>query len=496
MKHQKQKQRMVKIMKRNFLSMINEVPVALHPAMNNEIYEMLKLRINKENIQEFLSSGEAEILSNVKQTNLAEKNYIVEDGVAIISIYNVLSKRADWMTKYFGGTPMDVLRNDFVSAMNNPEVKAVLFDVESPGGTVDGTKQTADLIYSYRGKKPIIAFANDLMASGAVWIGSAADYKIATSSARVGSISVLITHYDFSEADSKEGVTRTVISSGEYKAISSDEKKLSDKAREYLQGIANTYHEMFVGGLAKNLGISPDEVQSKMADGRIFIGSESVEIGLIDQIGTFEEAFEIAKQKANGFNINNNITTQEEKNMTPEEIKTKFPEAYAKIFQSGKTEAEVAAKAEAEVSVAAGLKAGDEKTLALVKAAFGDKAEKGLKAMMDSKMSAAQIEASKDILGVSASVPGNSEDNTSAEVTEQQKILAGIEAAQNTQLNAAGQAHTQGVDANAFDILVQAQKDKGLSNYKAIAAVRVCNPKAYDAWMISKQPLEAKTKDQ
>lgn len=231
-----------------------------------------------------------------KSGNGADDAYEIIDGVAVIPIYGSLFKRANLFTSFSGGTSYELIREDFQAALDDNQVRAIVLDIDSPGGAADGNKEVADFIYESRGQKPIIAFANGLMASAAMWIGSAADTIIATPSASVGSIGVAMTHYDFSEQDKERGIKRTVISAGKYKRISSDEKPLSEEGKEYMQSMADYLYSMFIDGIAQNRGVSAETVLEKMADGKIFIGKQALEAGLVDRIGTIEHAIQLAKE--------------------------------------------------------------------------------------------------------------------------------------------------------------------------------------------------------
>ncbi|MBW1992223.1 MAG: S49 family peptidase, partial [Deltaproteobacteria bacterium] len=165
--------------------------------------------------------------------------YQVVDGVAVLQVYGMLGKRMNLLMDFSGGTSTEILAQQLRQALDDPKVGAVLLDIESPGGSVDGVKEVADLIYSSRQVKPIVAFANDLMASGAYWLGSAADRVVATETGFVGAIGVAMMHYDYSGRDAQQGVKRTAIYAGKYKRIASDEKPLSEEGAAYLQGLVD-----------------------------------------------------------------------------------------------------------------------------------------------------------------------------------------------------------------------------------------------------------------
>ncbi len=223
----------------------------------------------------------------------------VRDGVAIIPVFGVISKRMNMFTRVSGGVSTEILSSDFKKALISDDVKAILLNADTPGGTVDGTKACADMIYKARGQKPIITFANGQMTSGGMWIGSAADEIVAEETAVLGSIGVISIHEERSEADKKEGITKTVITAGKYKGIGNDAQPLTQEGKEYIQERLNYLYEIFGNAIALQRLVEPKEVFETMADGKIFIGKQALDIGLIDHIGCFEDAFALAKSKIN-----------------------------------------------------------------------------------------------------------------------------------------------------------------------------------------------------
>lgn len=303
----------------SLLDLIQDKAWALTPAKLDEINTFLEARLADPAYSIELARG--------KSGNRAEDRYEVRDGVAIIPVYGVLDKRANLFMEISGGTSTQLLQRDIKQALYDPMVDSILLDIDSPGGAVDGTKELADFLVESRGKKPIIAFANGLMASAAYWIGSAADRIIANDTAMVGSIGVALTHYDRSEQDAKLGVKRTMVYAGKYKRIASDEKPLSEEGQEYLQGIVDTYYTIFIESIAGNRGMDPEQVIAKMADGREFIGKQAKKAGLVDHIAHFETALTITREKG--------------RQMDLATLKEKHPEVFQEVYDLGAASVEV-----------------------------------------------------------------------------------------------------------------------------------------------------------
>ena len=216
------------------------------------------------------------------------ERYDIIDGTAIIPIMDVITKHMTFWSFFFGGTSSAEVGRILKDALVNPEVKSILLNIDSPGGTVDGTQELADLIYAARGQKPIISYTDGMMASAAYYIGSAADaVYISGDMPNIGSIGVVTEHIDYSKHDEKLGIKRTEIYAGKYKRIGSTNEPLSEDGKEYLQDIVDYTYSIFVNDVAKYRGISIEKAL-EMADGKIFIGKQAIEVGLVDGVSTFD----------------------------------------------------------------------------------------------------------------------------------------------------------------------------------------------------------------
>jgi len=225
-----------------------------------------------------------------KPLNNKKKTYQVIEGVAIISVEGVLAKRANLFMDISGGTSMQLLERDINVAMEDPDVKSLLFYIDSPGGTVDGTQELANHIHSLKGRKPMTSYAESLMGSAAYWIGSAADEIVMSGdTTQVGSIGVVATHIDVSKAEERIGVKTTEIVAGKYKRIASQYAPLSEEGRATIQDIVDHVYSIFIRDVARNRGVSEEKVLGNMADGRIFLGQKAINAGLVDRMETLDQ---------------------------------------------------------------------------------------------------------------------------------------------------------------------------------------------------------------
>lgn len=174
------------------------------------------------------------------------------------------------------------------SAIADPAVRAIVLDIDSPGGRTSGLFDLTEHLYSLRGNgKPIWACANEQATSAAYAIASTAERIFASRGSVVGSIGVLCTHVDWSDYDKQLGIRITEIASGERKTDMSPHKRLSARGRETFEKIVNVSAEQFFEAVALHRGLSVDAVRAQ--DAGVFVGAEGIEAGLVDQIASLNE---------------------------------------------------------------------------------------------------------------------------------------------------------------------------------------------------------------
>lgn len=213
------------------------------------------------------------------------KNAAQPPQIAVIPIYGLIAQHPQSL-----GASTDAIGAQLDSAMANPAINAVLFDVDSPGGTVTGVPELASKIAGYRGTKPMMALSNGLMASAAYWIGCAADEIMVTPSGETGSIGVYTVHEDWSKNLEQEGVKVTAIKAGTFKAEGAPWEPLSEDAQTVLQARVDEVYGWFVKHVAASRGASQTAVREGYGEGRVLGAEQSVKANLADRIGTFDDA--------------------------------------------------------------------------------------------------------------------------------------------------------------------------------------------------------------
>jgi len=194
-----------------------------------------------------------------------------------------------------GGSSTQLIERDIRAALVDPSVEQIIQIVDSPGGTVDGTFELSDFVYANRETKPVITLASGSMYSAAYGIGSSAKKVFLSSlAAGAGSIGVVAAHEDWSKAEERMGVKTTEIYAGKYKRAASQYRPLDEEGKKSIQDEVDHLYSVFVDAVARNRGVSSEEVLGRMSTDvkSAFIGSQAIEAGLVDGVATLNDLIE------------------------------------------------------------------------------------------------------------------------------------------------------------------------------------------------------------
>tara|TARA_B100001250_G_scaffold275875_1_gene238351 strand:- start:182 stop:1060 length:879 start_codon:yes stop_codon:yes gene_type:complete len=176
---------------------------------------------------------------------------------------------------------------------NRKDVSAIVIRIDSPGGLVAPTQEIYEKVKSLRGIKPVIASMGSVAASGGYYIALGGDTLIANPGTIIGSIGVIMNYPIATELFDKVGIKFETVKSGGLKDVGSYSREVTDEDRKHLNKMVKDIHGQFVSVVGENRSINrPDLI--KLADGRVFTGLQSKELGLIDLLGTYEDAVELA----------------------------------------------------------------------------------------------------------------------------------------------------------------------------------------------------------
>jgi len=213
-------------------------------------------------------------------------------SIAVLPLHGPIAQRMNLMTAVSGGTSTEIFGRQFAALIAEPSIKAVVIEVDSPGGSVFGVDELATEIFKARGTKPVIAQVNSMMASAAFWIGAAADEIVVTPGGFIGSVGVKMPHTDISGQQEKEGIKTTIISAGQFKDEDNEFEPLSEDTRAALQVIVDSVYDRFIASLARSRGVKQAAVRSGFGEGRMLPAPAAVEAGMADRVGTMRETLE------------------------------------------------------------------------------------------------------------------------------------------------------------------------------------------------------------
>ncbi len=235
----------------------------------------------------------------LSETRLSGKGM---NKIGVIDITGLISdrKKASILGVKIGENTLYSVTAQLEKIRQDKSVKAIIFKLDSPGGMVTAS----DIIYReiIKLKKerqiPVVACLMDVAASGAYYIAMSADKIVAHPTTVTGSIGVIMQNFSFTGLIDKIGVEDRSITSGKNKDLGSPFKPMTREQRQILQAVVNDLHTQFVEVVKEGRPDLTEKQIRTLADGRIFTAQQALGAGLIDQIGYFEDAVELAKKEA------------------------------------------------------------------------------------------------------------------------------------------------------------------------------------------------------
>jgi len=205
--------------------------------------------------------------------------------VALVRVVGQMQKRES----SFGGTSTIRLRAALRAAVADSSIKGIMMAIDSPGGTVAGTKELADDVYAARQQKPTYAYLEDMGASAAYWAASQATRVSANATAMVGSIGTVAVIEDTRGAADQLGIKVHVISTGPYKGAFWPGTEVTKEQIAYVQELVDDLNAEFLTAVSRGRGAAEKTVKG-WADGRTWVGEKARSLGLVDAIEPFEAA--------------------------------------------------------------------------------------------------------------------------------------------------------------------------------------------------------------
>ncbi len=241
----------------------------------------------------------------------------VRDGVAVIPIHGIITPRLDLFTLILGGTALDCLARDIQTALDDKEVRAILLDIDSPGGVAVGPSEMAEIINQAKSIKPVWAYAGRNCCSAAYWLASATDKIICHKSALLGSIGVVSTTYVQEQPDT-DGYKHIEIVSSNAK-----NKRPDPRTQEGVDTIRAELDELeceFIRSVATNRNLPEDTIKSDFGKGGVLTGSKAVAAGMADALSTYEGAVAELSTLTNPTKGEPKMEKENQLAITPEQI--------------------------------------------------------------------------------------------------------------------------------------------------------------------------------
>lgn len=259
-------------------------PLLLHPGKAEVILHVLEGRIPLGDAALSPLTPDASRFVGERRGGLSR----IDGGVAIISVIGSLVNRGAWIGASSGMTSYEGLGAQLREAASDRKVKAILLDLDSPGGEATGMFGLAEQIRAITAQKPVTAVVNDMAASAAYGLASQASRIVVSPTSLVGSIGVVLAHLDRSGELAAKGIKPTLIYAGAHKVDGNPYGPLSDAVRADLQAQVAKFYDQFVGVVAQGRGDRLNEQNARATEARTFIGQEAVDRGLADEVASFE----------------------------------------------------------------------------------------------------------------------------------------------------------------------------------------------------------------
>lgn len=219
-------------------------------------------------------------------------------GVAVVYLYGPLSvsQRASGWARFLPGA--DSVTSELRKIGEIETIKAVVLRINSPGGSIGAVQEIYEEVNRLKEKgKKVVVSMGDVGASGAYYIACAADKIVANAGTVTGSIGVLMSLGNMEELFRKIGIKVEVIKRGKHKDIGSLSREMTQEERKLLQGLIDDAYDQFLQAVIEGRNLKKGEAE-KIAQGQVFTGRQAKNLGLIDEIGNFQDAVRLAGKLA------------------------------------------------------------------------------------------------------------------------------------------------------------------------------------------------------
>src|SRR3984893_6343412 len=218
------------------------------------------------------------------------------DKIAVITMRGLISSS---LPGSVSDSMVDDMRAALQQARDDTRVKAIVLEIDSPGGEVTASDEIYSALVKTRARKPVVVYMDSLAASGGYYVSCGGKFLMANETTITGSIGVIIQTLNYEQLFNKLGLAAVVFKSGKFKDILNGARPITPEERELIQTFVMQTYDKFLGTVAKERGLPADLLRNSIADGRILSGKDALNSKLIDGLGQLEDAFAKAKQLGN-----------------------------------------------------------------------------------------------------------------------------------------------------------------------------------------------------
>jgi protease IV len=218
------------------------------------------------------------------------------DKIAVITMRGLISTS---IPGNVSDSMVDDLRAGLQQARDDSRVKAVVLEIDSPGGEVTASDEIYSAVVKTRARKPVVVYMDSLAASGGYYVSCGGRFLMANETTITGSIGVIIQTLNYEQLFNKIGLASVVFKSGKFKDMLNGARPITPEERELVQNFIMKTYDKFLGIVAKERNLPADLLRNTIADGRILSGTEALENKLIDGVGELDDAFAKAKELGN-----------------------------------------------------------------------------------------------------------------------------------------------------------------------------------------------------
>ncbi len=218
------------------------------------------------------------------------------DKIAVITMRGLISSS---LPGTVSDSMVDDMRAALQQARDDNHVKAIVLEVDSPGGEVTASDAIYSALVKTRAKKPVVVYMDSLAASGGYYVSCGGKYLMANETTITGSIGVIIQTLNYEQLFNKIGLASVIFKSGKFKDMLNGARPITPEERELVQSFIMKTYDKFLGIVAKERNLPADLLRNTIADGRILSGKDAFDHRLIDGLGELDDAFAKAKQLGN-----------------------------------------------------------------------------------------------------------------------------------------------------------------------------------------------------